>query len=133
MVHLNGRKYRRLVCYVPDSTDHKSACTYNFAEYDKRLYPNPLHPLVDYMIQPQQHIKRCTNIPSRQYVAHLRCCVFRTHPAILLSLYNVRNKQITQGGLLHLRYLHAWRFMDPSQQRTCLCCHELPNINFHQS
>ena len=37
----------------PLNTDHKSACTYHFAAYDKRLYPNQLHPLVDYMITSQ--------------------------------------------------------------------------------
>ena len=54
----------RLVCYVPD-TDHKSSCTYNFAVYDKSIYPNPLHPLVDYMIKPQKYTKKCTNLPSQ--------------------------------------------------------------------
>ena len=57
-VAFNGRKWAKIatvVCYVPN-TDHKSACTYNFAANDKskRLYPNPLHPLVDYMIKPQK-------------------------------------------------------------------------------
>ena len=104
-VAFNGRKLRWLVCHVPD-TDHKSACTYNFAAYDKRLYPNPLHPLVDYMIQPQNTLKS-VKLTFTSIFVHLRCCLLRPHPGILLSLYNVHNKQITLGVQLRWQLSHG--------------------------
>ena len=83
---------------IPTTNQHAHTI-FNFAAYDKRLYPNPLHPFVDYMIKPQKHIKKCTNLPSRQDFVHLRCCVLRPYPGILLSLYKGATIRLPGGGL----------------------------------